>query len=138
MYEIAWTANSDHILCATDGESRAGEMKIIAFKNHKLEFIGSMRGHSGYCEKLAIDNRYENQFVKYLISRTDTTKFFECLLLTTSFLYIHIYPSHHTFSLLGIVVVLLSITLNLPTHLSISPLPLTHLITLIIIIPAPI
>ena len=68
-------------------------MKIIAFKNNKLEFIDSMRGHSGYCDKLVIDNRYGNLLINYSIPRFNDLTFSVCSLYSTFFLYIDINPS---------------------------------------------
>ena len=60
LNQVSWTANSDHILCATDGITRCGEMEIVAFKDNELKLVDSMQGHSGTCEKLVIDNRWGN------------------------------------------------------------------------------
>lgn len=58
LNQVSWTAGSDHILCATEGASRCGDMEIIAFKNNELKLEGTMQAHSATCDKLAIDNRY--------------------------------------------------------------------------------
>lgn len=57
LNQISWTAGSDHILCATEGASRCGDMEIIAFKNNELKLEGTMQAHSATCDKLSIDNR---------------------------------------------------------------------------------
>ena len=58
LNQISWTAGSDHILCATEGSSRCGDMEIIAFKNNDLTLVEAIQAHSATCEKLAVDRRY--------------------------------------------------------------------------------
>jgi hypothetical protein len=58
LNQISWTAGSDHILCATEGSSRCGDMEIIAFKNNDLILVEAIQAHSATCEKLAVDRRY--------------------------------------------------------------------------------
>lgn len=67
LNQVSWTAGSDHILCATEGASRCGDMEIIAFKNNELKLEGTMQAHSATCDKLAIDNRYPGIFSSFSV-----------------------------------------------------------------------
>jgi THO complex subunit 3 len=63
LNEIAWTAGSDHILCSTEGISRAGEIEIIAFKDSELRLVDSVQAHTAICEKLVLDRGFNKMAV---------------------------------------------------------------------------
>ena len=58
LNQISWTAGSDHILCATEGSYRCGDLEVIAFRNHDLILVEAIQAHPATCEKLAVDRRY--------------------------------------------------------------------------------
>lgn len=52
--EIAWSANSDHILAATGGEG-VGSVEVIAFSGSELSSVISIPAHSSNCTNLRVD-----------------------------------------------------------------------------------
>ena len=58
LNEVLWTAGSDHILCATEGTARCGELEIMSFKNDEINLVDTFQAHSDTCDRLVIDPRY--------------------------------------------------------------------------------
>lgn len=58
--ELAWSANSDHVLMATGGTgggsgSVGGNLDILEFKNDKLSYVDSICAHTSNCMFLKVN-----------------------------------------------------------------------------------
>jgi THO complex subunit 3 len=71
--ELAWSANSDHLLVATGG-GEMGSVDIVSFQNNDLQLIESVAAHTSNCLCLKIDSNYRRMAVgsaDYMLSLWD-------------------------------------------------------------------
>lgn len=66
--ELAWSANSDHVLMATGGTgggsgSVGGNLDILEFKNDKLSYVDSICAHTSNCMFLKIDRAFQRMAI---------------------------------------------------------------------------
>lgn len=77
LNELAWTANSDHIVAAVTSE-HAGGAALISFANDELREIETVVGHSASCYFLEVDAQRQRMAIgsqDFCVTLWETSEF---------------------------------------------------------------